>query len=110
MLRRQKHAFSQSTTPFACTLTIFWNVPQAVLHGAPFTGLQKVLPALLQKLVGDFFVFFLGGGGEIMRRNFSEPHDKDSKKNRENLGAISVGNFVAQKNLSRKLRSADVQP
>ena len=75
---------------------------------------KNVLPALMQKLVGEFILNF---GREIwlgiwreFHRIFSDPPNKGSNKFGENFGAIFMRNFVAQKNLSCQFRSADVPP
>ena len=72
---------------------------------------MNVLPAPLQKLVGEFFCFlgegnFVGNLGGIFR-DFFRPTKQRLKNFGEKFGAF----FVAQtKNVSCKLRSADVPP
>ena len=67
---------------------------------------QLLLPALLQKLVGEFF-FFLGGnfGG-----NLSDPQNKGSKKSGEISEHFSSENSCLETNISCQLRSEDVPP
>ena len=82
------------------------------------TNTDFILPALLQKLVGEFFFDFsqgnlenLVGNLEGIFRGFFLTHRTKAQNFRENSGAFFVRKFVARKkNLSCKIHSADVPP
>ena len=100
-----------------------WNFPreQAILRKSktPRKSPEKwIFPALLQKLVGDFFFDFSQGNLEnlvgnlegIFRGFFSDPQNKGSNISGKISEHFSYENSWLEKNLSCKIHSADVPP